>query len=283
MIIVVVAIIASLSPESNIKQTIANEIERSDFKVDEIVIKDGDWALAKISSTNRSDSNNSSFNILRNESGTYRLILGPGTDFDIDSLIDNEVPESIIKYFHGDEPLFIHFSGDSPLSGCSTSLAQTAQAAITLYSRAKNIDLKRVVLDSDSWQSDIGSNRPHTMSTSLTFNVLINDEVKLLTNITIDDFNAIVQLHENNVVVFEATINLSDEFIAVGSDPTLDEAHGFAMTGVVTLTEDYLNYINNSGLPPLKIGDRANLYYNFPLDSPSQTDLYVTSGYDFYY
>jgi hypothetical protein len=283
VIIVATTITVSLSPESKIKQTIAEEIKQNDFKVDEIIIRDGDWALAKISSTNRNDSNNPSFSILYNETGTYRLVLGPGTDFDIDSLIDNKVPESIIQYFFGDEPLFIHFGGDSPLSNYSTSLVRAAQAAITLYSRAENITLKRAVLDSDSWRSDIGSNRPHTMSTSLTFDVSINDETKLQTNIIIDDSNAIVQLHKNDAVVFEATIDLASKFIAIGSNSAADEAHGSAMTDVVTITEDYLNYINNSGLPPLKIGDRANLYYNFPLDSPNQTDLYATSGYDFYY
>jgi hypothetical protein len=283
VIIIAATIAVSLSPESKIKQTIADEIERNDFKIDEIVIKDGDWVLAKISSTSRGDSNNPSFNILHSEENVYRLVLGPGTDFDIDSLIDNEVPESIIRYFFGDEPLFVHFGGDSPLSSYSTSLVQAAKAAITLYSRAENIDLKRAALDSDSWQSDIGSNRPHTMSTSLTFDVLVNNETELLTNIIIDDFNATIQLRKNNAVAFEATIDLSDNFITVGSDPMPDNTHESTMTGVITLTKDYLNYINNNDLPPLEINDRANLYYSFPIDLPNQTSLYKTSRYDFYY
>lgn len=92
--------------EKDLQRTIRRETRESKALVDRKIISELGWNLVRI---NMSDARgNYSYVILHDN----KLVTGPGTNFDIDELENAKVPDSIIKYFHPEQPWYLDFDDD---------------------------------------------------------------------------------------------------------------------------------------------------------------------------
>ena len=91
------------SEEKKLQSDIQSSIERDDARIAEVMVQDGDWSLAKINSTE--DRGNYTMVIMQGE----QLVLGPSSNFSIDTLANNGIPNSIIDYLYPDKPHWIGF------------------------------------------------------------------------------------------------------------------------------------------------------------------------------
>lgn len=93
-------VVPLFSPEhiekEKIKEVVSEKIGRQDITIDEVIIDEDGWQLAKVNSTRESDKGNSSLAIVQKTStGEVSLKFGPGTSFEKEELVAANVPESI--------------------------------------------------------------------------------------------------------------------------------------------------------------------------------------------
>jgi hypothetical protein len=266
-----------------VERAIANKTGRTNFKIEKIVIEDGDWVLALASSNRQDDRGNRSFYVLEKDGSSYRVVSGPSTAFGADELADAGVPDSVIKYFAGDDQgvIWIGFNEGSPMSTHSSSFIKMVETAIALYCRAANLDLKHAALEKDSWKDDVElDDHANTVSISRSFSVVLNTRHKLLVNITEKSSSLNISLQRDSNVVFEAIADLSKRFVTIGKDPALGGANRLVSTNIFTITTEDLKY-DSDKLPPLKSGDRVSLYYIYPTND--QVGTRKIYKYNFYY
>ena len=84
-----------------VKQTVSDSIGRTNFNVEKILIKEDDWILARIVSTEQLDKGNPALVILRHEDGELVLKFGPGTSFSGFDLSEAGVPNTILSVLFG--------------------------------------------------------------------------------------------------------------------------------------------------------------------------------------
>lgn len=148
--------------QTNIQQVTNNDQAR----IVQVLKQDGDWSLVKLNLAD--DPGNYAMVIMKGD----QLVLGPASDFTIDVLANNNIPDSIIDYLYPDKPHWIGFA-EAFQTSLQASQA-TIKGVIEAYAYTKNIQLNKVTMTSDVSKQTIN---PHdeNMAGILKFNFRIND------------------------------------------------------------------------------------------------------------
>ena len=154
------------SEEKKLQSNIQSSIERDDARIAEVMVQDGDWSLAKINSTE--DRGNYTMVIMQGE----RLILGPSSNFSIDTLANNGIPNSIIDYLYPDKPHWIGFY-DAFQNQLKDSKS-TIKAVIEAYAYVNNIQLDKVTMASTVTKQTVNPNSEN-MTGVVEFKFTINN------------------------------------------------------------------------------------------------------------
>lgn len=211
--IIVLAVVLSLilqpsdnyslsSEEKKLQSNIQSSIERDDARIAEVMVQDGDWSLAKINSTE--DRGNYTMVIMQGE----RLILGPSSNFSIDTLANNDIPNSIIDYLYPDKPHWIGFY-DAFQNQLKDSKS-TIKAVIEAYAYVNNIQLDKVTMASTVTKQTVNPNS-ESMTGIVEFKFTINDQPEQYTyrsSYLVDTAKYTNQvIDQNNNVVYTSTIS----------------------------------------------------------------------------
>lgn len=211
--IIVLAVVLSLilqpsdnyslsSEEKKLQSNIQSSIERDDARIAEVMVQDGDWSLAKINSTE--DRGNYTMVIMQGE----RLILGPSSNFSIDTLANNDIPNSIIDYLYPDKPHWIGFY-DAFQNQLKDSKS-TIKAVIEAYAYVNNIQLDNVTMASTVTKQTVNPNS-ESMAGIVEFKFTINDQPEQYTyrsSYLVDTAKYTNQvIDKNNNVVYTSTIS----------------------------------------------------------------------------
>ena len=211
--IIVLAVVLSLilqpsdnyslsSEEKKLQSNIQSSIERDDARIAEVMVQDGDWSLAKINSTE--DRGNYTMVIMQGE----RLILGPSSNFSIDTLANNDIPNSIIDYLYPDKPHWIGFY-DAFQNQLKDSKS-TIKAVIEAYAYVNNIQLDKVTMASTVTKQTVNPNSEN-MAGIVEFRFTINNQPEQYTyrsSYLVDTAKYTNQvIDKNNNVVYTSTIS----------------------------------------------------------------------------
>ena len=211
--IIVLAVVLSLilqpsdnyslsSEEKKLQSNIQSSIERDDARIAEVMVQDGDWSLAKINSTE--DRGNYTMVIMQGE----RLILGPSSNFSIDTLANNDIPNSIIDYLYPDKLHWIVFY-DAFQNQLKDSKS-TIKAVIEAYAYVNNIQLDKVTMASTVTKQTVNPNS-ESMAGIVEFKFTINDQPEQYTyrsSYLVDTAKYTNQvIDKNNNVVYTSTIS----------------------------------------------------------------------------
>lgn len=190
------------SEEKKLQSNIQSSIERDDARIAEVMVQDGDWSLAKINSTE--DRGNYTMVIMQGE----RLILGPSSNFSIDTLANNDIPNSIIDYLYPDKPHWIGFY-DAFQNQLKDSKS-TIKAVIEAYAYVNNIQLDNVTMASTVTKQTVNPNS-EGMAGIVEFKFTINDQPEQYTyrsSYLVDTAKYTNQvIDKNNNVVYTSTIS----------------------------------------------------------------------------
>lgn len=190
------------SEEKKLQSDIQSSIERDDARIAEVMVQDGDWSLAKINSTE--DRGNYTMVIMQGE----RLILGPSSNFSIDTLANNGIPNSIIDYLYPDKPHWIGFY-DAFQNQLKDSKS-TIKAVIEAYAYVNNIQLDKVTMASTVTKQTVNPNS-ESMTGIVEFKFTINDQPEQYTyrsSYLVDTAKYTNQvIDKNNNVVYTSTIS----------------------------------------------------------------------------
>jgi uncharacterized protein YpmB len=203
IVTIVLFISESNKPKVKIKSAISEKIDRTDFDVNDIAVEDGNWLLVKISSTNRNDRGNNAFSILKKEGGVYNVVLGPGTGFTGDDIVNVGAPKSIVKYLLGNGPHFTGFNrlrANASRSNCVDVVSQLAIA----YAERKQTDVFIFKMLPDSYRKEPLTNRPKFNDMVDYFDITLDDKETIHIKIITPYDGAIVyELYdENNKLIF---------------------------------------------------------------------------------
>lgn len=190
------------SEEKKLQSNIQSSIERDDARIAEVMVQDGDWLLAKINSTE--DRGNYTMVIMQGE----RLILGPSSNFSIDTLANNGIPNSIIDYLYPDKPHWIGFY-DAFQNQLKDSKS-TIKAVIEAYAYVNNIQLDKVTMASTVTKQTVNPNS-ESMAGIVEFKFTINGQPEQYTyrsSYLVDTAKYTNQvIDKNNNVVYTSTIS----------------------------------------------------------------------------
>lgn len=190
------------SEEKKLQSDIQSSIERDDARIAEVMVQDGDWSLAKINSTE--DRGNYTMVIMQGE----QLVLGPSSNFSIDTLANNGIPNSIIDYLYPDKPHWIGFY-DAFQNQLKDSKS-TIKAVIEAYAYVNNIQLDKVTMASTVTKQTVNPNS-ESMTGIVEFKFTINDQPEQYTyrsSYLVDTAKYTNQvIDKNNNVVYTSTIS----------------------------------------------------------------------------
>lgn len=190
------------SEEKKLQSDIQSSIERDDARIAEVMVQDGDWSLAKINSTE--DRGNYTMVIMQGE----QLVLGPSSNFSIDTLANNGIPNSIIDYLYPDKPHWIGFY-DAFQNQLKDSKS-TIKAVIEAYAYVNNIQLDKVTMASTVTKQTVNPNS-EGMAGIVEFKFTINDQPEQYTyrsSYLVDTAKYTNQvIDKNNNVVYTSTIS----------------------------------------------------------------------------
>lgn len=190
------------SEEKKLQSDIQSSMERADARIAEVMVQDGDWSLAKINSTE--DRGNYTMVIMQGE----RLVLGPSSNFSIDTLANNGIPNSIIDYLYPDKPHWIGFY-DAFQNQLKDSKS-TIKAIIEAYAYTSNIQLDKVTMASEVTKQTVNPNSEN-MAGVVEFKFTINNQPEQYTyrsSYLVDTAKYTNQvIDQNNNVVYTSTIS----------------------------------------------------------------------------
>lgn len=190
------------SEEKKLQSDIQSSMERADARIAEVMVQDGDWSLAKINSTE--DRGNYTMVIMQGE----RLVLGPSSNFSIDTLANNGIPNSIIDYLYPDKPHWIGFY-DAFQNQLKDSKS-TIKAVIEAYAYVNNIQLDKVTMASTVTKQTVNPNSEN-MAGIVEFRFTINNQPEQYTyrsSYLVDTAKYTNQvIDQNNNVVYTSTIS----------------------------------------------------------------------------
>lgn len=126
------------SEEKKLQSDIQSSMDRSDARIAEVMVQYGDWSLVKINSTE--DRGNYTMVIMNGD----QLAMGPSSNFNLGSLVDGSVPDSIIDYLYPEKPQWANFSNN--FNEYFPYTQGQVKFVITAFAQQNNIDLNRVVM-----------------------------------------------------------------------------------------------------------------------------------------
>ena len=190
------------SEEKKLQSDIQSSMERDDARIAEVMVQDGDWSLAKINSTE--DRGNYTMVIMQGE----QLVLGPSSNFSIDTLTNNGIPNGIIDYLYPDKPHWIGFY-DAFQNQLKDSKS-TIKAVIEAYAYVNNIQLDKVTMASTVTKQTVNPNSEN-MAGIVEFRFTINNQPEQYTyrsSYLVDTAKYTNQvIDQNNNVVYTSTIS----------------------------------------------------------------------------
>lgn len=190
------------SEEKKLQSDIQSSMERDDARIAEVMVQDGDWSLVKINSTE--DRGNYTMVIMQGE----QLVLGPSSNFSIDTLTNNGIPNGIIDYLYPDKPHWIGFY-DAFQNQLKDSKS-TIKAVIEAYAYVNNIQLDKVTMASTVTKQTVNPNSEN-MAGIVEFRFTINNQPEQYTyrsSYLVDTAKYTNQvIDQNNNVVYTSTIS----------------------------------------------------------------------------
>lgn len=124
--------------ESKLQSAIQDKTGQTDLFLSKVIINDNNWTLSEVNIDNNMD--NIAFTIMDGDN----VVIGPGTGFSIESLVDAKIPDKIVDYFYPEKPQWVYFTDDFN-SYFPYSQGQV-KFIITAFAQQNNIDLNRVVM-----------------------------------------------------------------------------------------------------------------------------------------
>ena len=131
---------------TKVQTEVQKKAKNDSIIVDSVLVRDGNWRLIRTKTSNITADNNL---VIANGD---KIILGPGTSFSVDDLVNNNVSDKIIRYFYKGV-LWVNFNEykDSYLAGISDDVKTTIQ----IFAGNTGTSLDKVVLIKDSIKSSL--------------------------------------------------------------------------------------------------------------------------------
>lgn len=153
--------------EKELQSDIQSSMDRSDARIAEVMVQDGDWSLVKINSTK--DRGNYTMVIMNGD----KLAMGPSSNFNLGSLVDGAIPDSIIDYLYPEKPQWANFGND--FNSYFPYTRDQVKFVITSFAQQNNIELNRVTIQNygeitQSIADPYGENRTETREFKFTVN-----------------------------------------------------------------------------------------------------------------
>ena len=157
--------------QTPVEKAISQKIDRGDFDTD-IIMTEGDWTLAKFS-VNDDGTKNSAYVILHKENEAEKIILGPGTYIGVELLVENKIPDKIIRYFY-QGTLWVRMIDFT--SEYSANWGDYAETYIVAYMTSLRVDLDRVIIVKDSVYGRVENQRTDAAQQVAGFKFTVNDD-----------------------------------------------------------------------------------------------------------
>lgn len=191
--------------EKELQSDIQSSMDRSDARIAEVMVQDGDWSLVKINSAK--DRGNYTMVIMNGD----KLAMGPSSNFNLGSLVDGAIPDSIIDYLYPEKPQWANFGND--FNSYFPYTRDQVKFVITSFAQQNNIELDRVTMQNygeitQNIADPHGENRTETRE----FKFTINDDPTVYTfrdfyeNINSNDTYSIID--GNNNVLYSQVVSL---------------------------------------------------------------------------
>lgn len=126
------------SDERKLQSDIQSSMDRDDARIAEVMVQDGDWSLVKINSA--ADRGNYTMVIMNGD----QLAMGPSSNFNLGSLIEESIPDSIIDYLYPEKPQWANFNDD--FNSYFPYAQNQVKFVITAFAQQNNIELNRVTI-----------------------------------------------------------------------------------------------------------------------------------------
>ena len=153
--------------EKKLQKDIQKSTDRSDARIAEVMVQDGDWTLAKINSTEQPG--NYAMVIMKND----QLIAGPASNFSLGYLVDTNIPDKIIDNLYPEKPQWANFS-DNFDSYFPYSQDQV-KFVINAAAQQLSIQLKRVnIINGGEINRSVENPRENNRTETTEFKFVIN-------------------------------------------------------------------------------------------------------------
>jgi hypothetical protein len=160
--------IKQIQEQSEIKQAITNSTE-SQFGLKGVAVRDADWYLAGITLI---DGGVNGYSLLKKGS-SYEVVLGPGTSFSPEMLFEVGAPDKIFEFFFGDQPVWVNAA--EVYGSLSSSQIENTKSLIAQYTEQNGIDLKKVLVEKNSFSESTENLRQPDMTLYFDFDVRLNE------------------------------------------------------------------------------------------------------------
>ena len=213
VVVMVIALVVSIvkmvtsDPETEaVKTTISESIGRTDFDITNIAVRDGDWYLVLVESTNEADAGNLTYMILKREGVKLTTVLGPSSAFSADILVATGVPDSIIEHLVKPSSQQGIWAGFEELrSVYSDRFVRNTQTLIKQYAEANQVEMRWVNVVEGSTSERTENERQDSMTTTIEFKFTINNDPRELRILVVGTLYSTVGqvLDDNGAVLAE--------------------------------------------------------------------------------
>jgi len=223
----------------------------------------------------------------------------------LDNLREEYDPASqttiVVSDYLGSAPGVIYVGFEKLYDQHSSTWVSIIKASLKLYARHKDINLERVSLVKDSHK--VASEQEDKLDANGLLITTTEDSSEIKVVFNIDKMNLKVKFTEK--FIGSKGQSSFSRFIEIYNEsnhetftvPEIDITNGvlvfssnmpanFKIADIVNdtvLANDYIPKFNDKNLPPLKVGDRVNLYYACPINNSNPKDVCYVYKYDFYY
>lgn len=159
-----------LSPEEKkLQSAIQRGTKRSDLYLSKVLVDNNGWTLNQINILNNND--NPAMVIMNGET----IIMGPGSDFPIETLVNNDIPNAIIDYLYPQKPQWVYFT--SNFNSYFPYTQDQVKYAINAFAQNQSIQLNRVIMQDGGNVTQHVDNPHNNNRTELTeFKFTINQD-----------------------------------------------------------------------------------------------------------
>lgn len=175
MVVVITVVIyhpkdmANLTPAQKTLQTKIQNQAGNDLRITKSLASSGSWQLVQVGTTKANNQDNNAMVIMNGD----KVVMGPGTYFDINDLIAAKVPDAIIDYLFPDKPQLVNFSSDFATYFPYSQVQ--VKSVIQSFAVSKNIELKRITITSKI-SNQVDNPRAADRTETTSFNFTINND-----------------------------------------------------------------------------------------------------------